>query len=92
MQEMPISKRMSSSTPFSVFLLLQDDINILLAKEMKDRFIGPMPVEKFMDDYLPQLPGQETCPHIHEQYFCEIPEGASKKSFYMLLVRNSKII
>jgi len=91
-QETPISKRMSGSTPFAVSLLPQDDINILLAEEMKDRFVGPMPVQKFMDDYLPRLPGQDACPHIHEQRFREIPEGASEKSFYALLVRNSKII
>ncbi|KAG2115711.1 hypothetical protein BD769DRAFT_1363258 [Suillus cothurnatus] len=77
---------MSGSTPFAVSLLPQDDINSLLAEEMKDRFVGPMPVQKFMDDYLPRLPGQEACPHIHEQHFRKIPEGASEKSFYTLLV------
>ncbi|KAG2084912.1 hypothetical protein BD769DRAFT_1681925 [Suillus cothurnatus] len=86
-QETPISKRMSGSTPFAVSLLPQDDINSLLAEEMKDRFVGPMPVQKFMDDYLPRLPGQEACPHIHEQHFRKIPEGASEKSFYTLLRR-----
>ncbi|KAG1898025.1 uncharacterized protein F5891DRAFT_1240372 [Suillus fuscotomentosus] len=72
--------------PFSVSQpLSQDDIKILLAEEMKDRFVGPMPAQKFMDDYLPRLPGQE-CPHVDEQHFRKIPEGASEKSFYVLLV------
>jgi hypothetical protein len=83
---------MSGSTPFSVSQPPpQDEIKILLAEEMKDRFVGPMPVQKFMDDYLPGLPGQEACPHVDEQHFRKIPEGASEKSFYTLLVRNSKI-
>ncbi|KAG2131428.1 uncharacterized protein EDB93DRAFT_1108121 [Suillus bovinus] len=80
-------KRMSGSTPFAVSQLPpQDEIKILLAEEMKDRFVGPMPPAKIYGwticrDY----PGQEACPHIHEQHFRKIPEGASEKSFYTLL-------
>ncbi|KAG1763736.1 hypothetical protein EV702DRAFT_1156666 [Suillus placidus] len=78
---------MSGSTPFSVsHLPQQDDIKIMLAEETKDRFVGPMPVQTFMDDYLPRLPGQEACPRVDEQPFRKIPEGASEKSFYTLLV------
>lgn len=62
----------------------QDDIKILLAEEMKDRFVGPMPAQKFMDDYLPRLPGQE-CPHVDEQHFRKIPEGRCYEAIHTRL-------
>ena len=90
-KETPISKRMSGSSLFSVsHLPEQDDIKVMLAQETKGRFVGPMPVQHFMDEFLLKLPGQKACPRVNKQPFRKIPEGATEKSFYMLLVSTSR--
>jgi hypothetical protein len=88
--ETPISKRMSGSSLFSVsHLPEQDDVKVMLAQETKGRFVGSMPVQSFMDEFLPKLLGQKVCPRVNKQPFRKIPEGATEKSFYALLVSHS---
>lgn len=47
-------------------------------------------MQHFMVVFLLKLPGQKACPRVNKQPFRKIPEGATEKSFYMLLVSTSR--
>ncbi|OJA08116.1 hypothetical protein AZE42_11114 [Rhizopogon vesiculosus] len=77
---------MSGSSLFSVsHLPEQENIKVMLAQETKGRFVGPMPVQCFMDEFLPKSPSLKVCPRVNKEPFRKIPEGPTEKSFYMLL-------
>lgn len=53
----PVKLTSSSTLPFTTHSKFRIDAHETLAQEMKDYLVGPMPIDSFLDDFFPKLPG-----------------------------------
>ncbi|KAH7884228.1 hypothetical protein F5I97DRAFT_1957019 [Phlebopus sp. FC_14] len=79
---------MSNSVPFSSEPpSKEDELKRLLATETSGRYIGPMPVEDFLDEFLPEVDTEDTCPTIPPDVFKNVTEASSETAMYPQFVR-----
>jgi hypothetical protein len=66
-QSTPIKTGISSTAPFTTNQKFRIESRTAMGKEMKKFLVGPMPADKFLDDFFPVsglLPGFDTVPHF----------------------------
>ncbi|KAH7884221.1 hypothetical protein F5I97DRAFT_1968348 [Phlebopus sp. FC_14] len=87
--ETPVAKRMSNSVPFSSEPpSKEDELKRLLATETSGRYIGPMPVEAFLDEFLPEVDTEDTCPTIPPDVFNDVTEASSEMAMYPQFIQS----
>ncbi|KAH7881734.1 hypothetical protein F5I97DRAFT_1932577 [Phlebopus sp. FC_14] len=87
--ETPVAKRMSNSVPFSSEPpSKEDELKRLLATETSGRYIGPMPVEAFLDEFLPEVDTEDTCPTIALDVFKNVTEASSETAMYPQFIQS----
>ncbi|KAH7887115.1 hypothetical protein F5I97DRAFT_1967128, partial [Phlebopus sp. FC_14] len=72
---------MSGSVPFSCLPPSKDDeIKKILAIETSGRYVGPMPVEEFLQRFLPS--SKTPCPTLSQDVFDNVSGASSETAMY----------
>ncbi|KAH7887107.1 hypothetical protein F5I97DRAFT_1106621 [Phlebopus sp. FC_14] len=78
---------MSGSVPFSCLPPSKDDeIKKILAIETSGRYVGPMPVEEFLQRFLPS--SKTPCPTLSQDVFDDVSGASSETAMYPQFIQS----
>ena len=77
----PITKKHGPNSPYSTAEEDLKAIRLQLAKEMEGRWLGAMPVDDFVEKYLPLGKNSKPLPELHRNPFENIPNGVESQRY-----------
>jgi hypothetical protein len=78
----PIKSKLTGAVDWSAVQLKNDVLRQRIEQEMKGYFLGPMPVEDFLDTFMPER-ATPPCPHAD---FSQMASQTSEKGMYEAFV------
>ena len=77
----PVTKKHGPNLPYSTAEEDLKAIRLQLAKEMEGRWLGAMPVDDFVERYLPRGNNSKPLPDLQRNPFENIPDGVESQRY-----------
>jgi hypothetical protein len=88
----PIVPKTTGSLPHSSSPVERDEFYQQLAHETRGRFVGPMPLQDFMNHYLPPRLGDAPMPSVGDNLFAGLRNAAERDTYPIVVSLDERFL